>query len=620
MAAKKSRIMKPRCPLGYEMWRYSILPYCDLSTLLRLVWTNMMLRRVINDPDFIVEWQTSCWFMYRECLCKRNIFYLHIPEFCSYAYDYSPTLDSQWEARIRLRDMGRSPYMHLMAHGLDRIPLKHGTSSFVRQKYCDPVKERDEFHHGVFQVWIENLIVPLPRMVGVHVEDTLLPPCNEPRGDTESEQEYEKRRYWRNFHDVNEAVELQRTTGQVLPSGFIPFVYRDVSIPGILRMVSSERNANADALDQYIKQAERDGRNPYDPMDDPECEGHSVCQWARNRMYTSLLGNMGYPLELCLRKDELDPPYAQRNGVDYIERLFIPVQKIHPHATMMDHRGVVYFNPVRYTNEQGDAVNWILGTWACMNAVYIHVWFDTMYQMLEMLCRHATNLAHEIEEDTRREALMERWVRLGHLNECAQCQEPNAYYHRTGEDGERDQKALHFVRNGVYNGYFHRLACTIHRWRQLQNETPGLVNNSVQHWLVGLIPTNVTVRSIHRNESQLVRDLDTLLEVTSFITEFGECLGARASHDTIRSRRKTLNIYLASGFSLLAFSPTWCREPSWKPSLTHEWGPMGMPTSSATNNHRFVRYLDFLNRRALFYNTDSSLARHAKHEDLGKDQ
>lgn len=602
------------CPFTNELWRYHVLPYCSLASLLRLAWTCQGLRDILNDPAFVVEWQSACWYMYRECLCGRNLFYLHMPQYCSFAYDYSPILDSQWEARIRLRELGRSPHMHMLAHTLDR-----GQSSSLTRiaRHCDPLRQHDEFHPGVFQSWVETLIIPMPRMVAVRVEDTLLPPRNEPRAEHESQAEYDQRLYWRNFHDVNEAVALQRN-GRVLPSGFVPFAYRDVQLPGILSMVSSEAQGSVDVLGRYVQRCRREGRDPYDPMDDPECEGHQAAQWARNRMYGSLLGNLGYPLELCLRREELDPPYAHVNGVDYMERLFITVDKIHPHATTIEHRGAVYFHPVRYTNERGDAVNWILATWACENAVYHHVWFDVIYQFLEMISRYTEQLAREIEEDTCREAVCERWQRIAHLHGCTHCTGPLAHYHRLGEDGERDLRALHFTQNSTYGAHFHRIACMIRHWTALQRESPALVANSPNHWLSGFVPQHIAHRSAHRNEAQLVRDTDTMLEVLSFVTEFGEHLGRRMGSETEATRRRTLQRYLATGFSVVAFSPTWKREPSWKPSRTSEWGPLGTPKPLANQNHRYNEYLEFLNRRSLYYDGESSMARHARHEDLGR--
>lgn len=615
-AARSSLQRDIACPFTHEIWRYHILPFCSLGSLLRLAWTCQGLRDLLNDPAFVVEWQSGCWYMYRECRCSRNLFYLHMPQFCTFSYDYSPVLDSQWEARIRLRDLGRSPHMHVMAHNLDGST----GGSFTRGgRFCDPLRTHGaDFHPGVFQSWIENLLVPMPRMVGVHVEDTLLAPRNEPRREDESQSDYDQRQYWRNFHDVNEAVRVQRR-GQTLPSGFIPFAYREAqSLPGVVGMVSSETQGSVDVMGRFLERCRREGRDPYDPADDPDCEGHQVAQWARTRMYESLVGNLGYPLELCLRREELDPPYAHANGVDYIERLFISVDKIHPHATCMDHRGALYFYPVRYTNERGDLVNWVLATWACENAVYHHVWFDTAYQYLELLARYTEQLAREIEQDTRRESVCERWQRIAHLIQCRQCQTPHAHYHRVGEDGERDARAVQFTQNSTYGAHFHRLACMIRHWSALRDETPGMVANAPARWLSAFVPQGVAYRSTQRSEAQLVRDMDTMLEVLSFVTEFGEHLGRRMDAETEATRRRTLRLYLSTGYSLVAFSPTWRREPSYRPSQTAVWCPPRMPRALSTENHRYNTYLNFLNRRSLYYQPEASMARHAEHEDLGR--
>ena len=110
--------------LDYNTWRYIVLPYCDLGSLLRVAWTCTTLRNIVQHPSFVVEWQTQCWYLYRDCCCDRNQFYQQVTPWCPFVYDYTPPMDNQWEARLFLRHHGRGASMlnSLQPHATIRLP------------------------------------------------------------------------------------------------------------------------------------------------------------------------------------------------------------------------------------------------------------------------------------------------------------------------------------------------------------------------------------------------------------------------------------------------------------------------------------------------------------------
>lgn len=577
--------------VGMDLWRYHILGFCDLGSLIRLAWTCSQLRTMLNEPSFVVEWQTSCWYLYRDCLCGRNQFYLQVTPWCSFTYDYTPKMDSQWEARQFLRATGRSPTM---------LQALRPQQSIRVPSLSDPRKDPERFHEGVMSTWIDTILLPVPRMVNVPVEDTVVQPMTQPRQPYESTEDFQERQYWRNVHDVEKAVLMQqdRERPRRLPTGFSPFGAQHPQERQLFR------DFGADAVACYIRNCEAEGRDPYDPLDDPNLEGHEAVQWARRRMYESPLGNQAYPFELCLRRTDMEPPYAHLHGVDYLERMFLSLYTIQPTQSMTDHRGVVYWTGVRYTNEPGDFVNWALAQWATENAVYIHLWYDVCFQFLEMTMRWIRQLALELQDDTSPNTLRQRWLNLEHCLHCRLCREmPQAHQGKSV-----DPAALQFLCRADYAPYFHRLRHAI------------VDDRTERRFLETLIPTHMCHRTAHRSEAQLIHDLDETLELLSFITDVGQHLCAPVGPSVSTMRCRTRSIYLGAGVSLVAFCPTWCPQYSWKPSRTDQMDPLGIPRADVTHNHRFRHYLDFMNRRTMYYQSDNEtmMQMHAQGQDIAK--
>lgn len=644
ISIKKTRVMmnhKVALPFTMEMWRYYILPYCDLLSLIQLNWTSQQLRGILNKPEFVNEWQTQCWYLYRECMCERNLFYLQVVDFCDFAFDYNQMFRNYHEASAELRRLGRSVAMHQM----DKQMNWQNTPRLVSQN------NPRQFHSGIFQCWIENLIVPMPRMLPVGVEHSyLMSASGNNRKDNESEEEFHNRLFWRNFHNVDD----DKIPSQQKSADWCPFDNGNYNGENIYRY--------EDKVDNYIYRCKAEGRDPYDPLDDMDDEGHVAAQWARKRMYGSPLGTQKYPMELCLRQCELMPNEAQRNGVDYIERMFMPLHKYHPACTLMDHHGIVYFSGIRYENERGDFVNWAVHSLALRNAFYMHMWMDCCQHLLHTLATYLRNLAQQIQDDMPPRVLRRRWLHLRHMQNCADCREFTKHhripFHNSDTySQERDLEALDQVlTNGRYALYNKLIMTTVSDITPEPNNSSLfdtlLEPNDMQNYMEKLIPKHIEHNPI-RTEDHMVMDLDQALELLSYMTAFAVYVGPRTGPSTEVTRLRTLQIYLASGFSLLAFAPTWKKDhylllkptklyldkifqdrtsSSSSTSSSELTGtplpynpkvPMNIPNMLLTNNHRFQRYLNFLNQRTLYYQADHAREAmeqlKAQHQvDLGK--
>lgn len=566
-----------------EVWRYHIIPNSDLLSLIRLSWTCRTLYYMLNDPAVVVEWQTRCYYLERECCCPRNLFYFKPHLYCEFTYDVNLDLTSQWESDQRLMACGRS-VMQLMTacvnpQGWQAVPP------------LDPLRvNREQFTAGLFQSYMEDMIVPAPRMLFVPVEHSRIYGQAHVRCVGETQEAFERRRYWRNFHEITD--EKPTTTD----SGFI-------------------LSARIDMVDAYVQRCKLEGRDPHDPADDSDCEGHHSAQWARRCMYETPVGVQSYPLELCLRREQLVGNQAQQSGVDYIDRLFVPLRRYNRDQIVLDHRGPIYFSGVRYENERGDFVNWAMSMYALQHGIYSHLWLDSCNRFMDILHSHVMQLAREVEDDMPIQRLIPRWTYLEHSVHCPKRNSGGncgAYNHDTNTaELRRDKEARALMRHPgyeVYNHLVHNAVRDGYQWDHPFN----------QEYLVGLIPGGVY--HYQRTETQICGDIRNLLELTSYITEFAMLIGPRVGPDTLRLRNTTLNIYLRAGFSLIAFAPTWRRDYSWKPSRAGILTSMGLPALDVTKNHRMLRYLNFLNRRTLYYHHQHELILHADawQVDLGR--
>lgn len=561
--------------ISKEVWRYQIIPYCDLLSLIRLSWTNRVLWYLLNTPEMVVEWQTQCHYLFRECKCPRNLFYLQPQLLCDFTYDVALELGSQWESDQRLTHLGRSV--------LQMLNATHNIQGWTEVPHLDPMyANKAQFTAGLFQSYMEDMLIPAPRMLFVGVEHSRIHPQNHTRCVGETEDAFKRRQFWRSFHEITDDRPTTNDSGFIL-------------------------SARIDLVDAYVHKCEEDesARDPYDPADDPDCDGHHAAQWARRCMYETPVGMQAYPLELCLRREQLMGNQVRQFGVDYIDRLFLPIRRYSRDQALLDHRGPVYFSGIRYENERGDFVNWAMSTYTLQNAIYSHLWLDSSNRFIDTLQSHVIQISREIEDDMPIQRLITRWNYLEHSTTCPRRQTGGncgTHVHDSSLEGlKRDKEARALLRHPGYEVYNHLIQNAVrdgYQWDHPFN----------QEYLVALIPGGAY--TYQRTETQICSDIHNLLELTSYVTEFSKTVAPRVGIETTRMREATLRIYLRAGFSLLAFAPTWRRTHSWRPSLTKYTQSLSIPVIDVTKNHRMQRYLKFLNRRTLYYHHAHEMVLH----------
>lgn len=585
--------------LGMDIWRYGILPYCDLMVLLRINWLNQRLRRLLADPSFVVEYQSGCWYLQpRYCRCARNLFYLNLPALLDFSYDYrgqegthhTRPVKTMADTSLVLRHYGRTPEM------LTQSFQRAGGNPPEREPL--PVSRLDPTHSPLFcegftRMWIDNTLVPVPRVCTHPVEyrRSIHPGSFRPtRLETETTEEFEHRQFWRECHEVtSEMVRHQET-------GLDPRVVTPVA-----QLEHGFQEPEEDLLQRWLTHCSEHGLDPYDPLvDDEECRGFRSIRWARLKMFESSVGGSSYPLELCLHRSDLTGT-ASRLGVDYIDRLFVHVGRYRGadlEWNTMDHSGVLYAMGVRYENEPEDVVPWILSTQAILHSVYAHMWLDALSQWGRVLYAHLYSLAVEIEEDLGYDAFQRRWRYL--LSLCyagTPTMRPPGGQYITETMRQRDQAAIHIVCNNHY--------MEENRYLQSFVEREDRVRDG--RYMTQLVDQFVNPNTNHRTESQRIHDAYRLMRLAEYVTDFAEFVAPRIDERTRLTRRRAFEIYLRALVPLMMFCPGWKRCYHWKPSRTHEQTSWYIPHINLQHNHRFQRYLDYCNRRTLYYHPDPSL-------------
>lgn len=592
--------------LGMDIWRYHILLYCDLMTLLRVNWLCQRLRRLLNTAEFVVEYQSVCWYLQpRYCRCPRNIFYLDLSRFLDFSYDYAGRPDSEalrevhtvQDAALVLRRFGRTPDMLVQSfQQAGNPPVREP----MRVSNLDP-RNSVAFVDGFTKMWLDACIIPMPRCMDHPVDQRRAPVriLNQ-RQDTETLADFDHRLFWREFHEVTDdmvyEVELGRDPMALGAEGH-PIPPRDHGFG----------EAEPDLLEEWMEHCKSVGADPYDPLyDDTDCRGFRCIRWARDKMHSSAVGGTAYPHELCLHRDDLNRT-AGRLGTDYIDRMFVHLNRYRgggPEWNTIEHSGVLYFMGLRYEHAAEDFSNWALHTQATLHGVYAHMWLDGLGHWTRMVMTHLHSLANQVEEDMRFSGLQQRWKFLQSV-----CFAGPAVVTRHGTYSERqrqrDQAAVHLVFNSHYleeNRYISSLVETGSIWT---NE--GDVARRSRHFLLSLLEQYDHPTPNHRTESQRVQDAYRLVRFAEYLTDFAEYVAPRVDDRTIVTRRRTLQIYLSAFVSFALFSPGWKRTYHWKPSRTHEQTHWHVPHLNLQHNHQYQRYLNYCNRRVLYYHPDPSL-------------
>lgn len=593
--------------LGLDVWRYHILLHCDLMALLRLGWVNRRLRQLLHTPEFIVEYQSVCWYLQpRYCRCQRNIFYLDLTRFLDFAYDYGGLADSeQWpqihgvhEASVLLRKLGRTPDMLVQSFQRAGNPPSQEP---MRVSTIQP-QESNAFVDGFMKMWLDSCMIPVPRCMEHPVEQRRVKPsplAPNVRQDTETLLDFEHRMFWREFHEVTDdmvyEVELGRDPMAPTPEGYrVPPIEHGFGEP------------EPDMLEEWMRHCATLKADPYDPcQDDEECHGFRCIRWVRSKMHDTAVGSTSYPLELCLHRDDLTRT-ASRLGVDYLDRMYVQINRYHgggPEWNTIDHRGVLYFMGLRYENTGEDFVPWVLNTTALLHGVYAHMWLDGLGHWTRMLMSHLHSLATQTEDDLRFTGFQERWRFLHSLCFAGPSVMTQTQYY-TERTRRRDQAAIHLIFNSRYLEQNRYLSSLVDRGDLWTNDEDTAQRS--RHFLTSLLEQYDHPTPNHRTESQRVQDAYRLIAFAEYLTDFAEYVGPRVDDRTTVTRRRAFQIYLASFVSLVLFCPGWKRTYHWKPSRTGEQTHWHIPHVNLQHNHRFQRYLRYSNRRTLYYHPNPS--------------
>lgn len=579
-----------------DVWRYHILLFCDLMSLLRINWLNRGLRNLLNSVSFVTEYQASCYYLApRYCQCERNIFYLNLSAFLDFANDWCGDTTSTAMAPVHnvgdldrvLRHYGRTPAMLVQSCQRTGNPP---TQDPLPARHLDPATS-PLFTEGFTKMWVDSSIIPVPRVMNHPVECRRVVSTQSMgpgRWDTESLSDYNKRVFWRDSHEVTDEMMYEWEIGRNP---------RDVTPPSQL-LHGYKESDEGDRLAKWLEYCAERGWDPYNPLvDNDDCDGFRCIRWARDCMFDTAVGGTGaYPMDLCLHRDDLSKS-AYRLGVDYIDRLFVPLDRYR--GTEFDwntlgHQGTLYVTGVRYENAPDDFVPWVLSTQALLNSVYAHTWLDGLAQWTRMVLEHVRHLAIQIEEDMGYNGLCRRWRFLQSLCFVGPSIHPNQVVY-SKEDRNRDQTAIHLL----YSRHHH----------EANRYLSSVVENDDHdgRYMTTLVEQYSQPTPNHRTETQRVHDARRLVGLLEYVTDFSEFVAPKVDVRTRRLRRRAFELFLSASVSLLMFSPGWKRMYHWKPSLTHLQIGWRIPHIDPRHNHRFQALLDYCNRRTLYYHPDPSL-------------
>lgn len=583
-----------------DMWRYHILYYCDLVSLIRLSMTNRFLRHTMNEPRFVVDWQEHCWYMYRDCKCDRNLFYLDVNQYCDFLWeDAAISNDHDTHSGMFVIDH------YLRNHGRSLVTLTNHTDPRpIRPPFFDPTN-RPDHALGMCAVYLEELIIPVPRMLPVPVEyaatsvhghvfqqyqyhpevwgtATESLPVSQ-KGENESEAAFQHRIFWRGFHPI-------------------PYIIPDPQDHTKVKVLEAAPSSwpeyiESDRLKRYIEFRNAEHRDPFDPNDDDDCEGYHVAQWVRHKLYETGVGNQQYPLDLCLHRDEITTGLPRHRGVDYIDRTFVSLNKWDLDTSLYEHRGIVYTSSVRYNNEQGDFVPWALNSVALLHSMYMRLWIETMYRFTRQCYQFARSMATDVEGTIRATDMLAKFQEIDRVLVDGPIPAIDWL------DGIHNIHRKLFLQQARYHTYIQLV-----RQRLEINESNRIlhrIHDLNMEYLSPMIPfvDTTMIKGLigMQGLTQMVLDVYRLLDVTAFVMDFANYMGPREHPITLSYRRSNMRVFLRWGMSLLMYNPGWRMDFDVKPSRADHYGSIRVPRVDLSHNHRFRDYMEFLNHRILYH-------------------
>lgn len=597
--------------VGPTVFRYHLLPFCNLDTLLRLNWVCRAFRSSLNDPDTITDWCHLCsWLQPRHCCCERRQFLLEVETWCPFMWDYRGETPETDDGCVNLRQMqmvlrryGRS--VPMMIQSLARpfrmpllpLPKVHCACMF------DVAGNGSLFCPGMYSDLVGSLLIPMPRMLPVPVEQAQVDRVERIlTGETHREDPY-----WGLFHEVTDEM-LEDNERIKWDKREVPPCVKDREYPDA--EFSTDVTDYVDRVQAYVERCAREDRNPWDPNeDDDDMSGYQAEQWARRLLYESAVGLQTFPLLLCVHVDDLCG-LAHRLGPVYLERFFLSAQSYEGsggEAEILGRQGEVLMYNVRYDNQAGDFVSWCLATMGKLNAVYHHLWHDYVRMWLRSFRVYCLNLAAEIQQDLPMSELAPLWQRLVrqlflHQPFVANIQRPDVVH--PGDHtplSHREKRALDFLMDSAYRNEFLEVQRRVEEWQHRPLTQSRMFR---EPYLCGVVPEEHW-NSPSYPEHALALDVEHLLNVSEFLLGLGERLGPRVDTNTACVRRRMHRLYLNSGLSIILWAPHWQRPfpDGWRHihcDPTTEV-PLRLLNLNPQNNHRYVDYLHFLNQRVMFH-------------------
>jgi len=434
--------------------------------------------------------------------------------------------------------------------------------------------------------------------------------------------------YWGKFHEVTDAMleenERAKWEKEVVPPRIVGRQY-----PHSTELIYQPEEY-VDYVAKYIADCRVHGRNPLDPNDDSDAmEGYRAEQWARRMMYESAVGLQTFPLNLCIHQDDLRG-MAHRLGPVYLERHFLSALAYEGHggeSQVLGMNGEVLLYNVRYDNQSGDFVSWCLSYMGLLNAVFYHMWHDYVRMWLRTMRVYLVGLSNEIQEDLPMCHLVVPWQRvLQHLFVLqpftADIPHPGPIDTAVSKHplNRKETEALKFILDSTYRSEFLETNRVVEEWLHRPSEHSRMFR---EPYLRGILPDE------HWNannypEHALVQDVENLLRKSEYLLGFSELFGPRIDPTTVFLRRRMHRLYLNSGLSILLWAPHWQRPfpDGWRHIHTdpNTEVPLRLLMLNPQNNHRYVDYLRFLNKRALFHhpNPEAWFLEQAWGVDIGR--
>lgn len=604
-----------------DVWKFLVVPYADLPSLLQLYFTCRDLHNHLNEPTTIQTYLSESWFVQRPlCDCDRNQHRLDVSKICEFYWDRIGVHCAR-DMEVALRVVGRGVDMYGDPRRSRPIRPRVEPDAPLMTKVMRRHKPQ-QYTKGILSSYFDGLVVPLPRLLSVPVESQRLGSVGyrawkRAQEPGESIHDYQTRLYWRGCHDVDRP-DGDRTSG--FDEG--PYV---------------------DLVKDYVQRCAQEDRDPTDPSKDDEAQtGYHADHWARHQNNRGPVGVQSYPVEICLSRREIRGSTARR-GLSEIDMLFLPAERAPTQgddvtAQVMMHNGMVYLHPIRYINETGDFVPWCLSTIAVMRGIRQYMWYDSILYIIRRLNEFTLLVATEVQNDLSFPQMMLRWEFLQRTEVRMEARWPPDSYVTTVVPAKasdptvmrtdcipptqhppnaeyteqivalqkcRNERAGRLLRCPLYANFNRHIENKIAEYERSNRRE---VSTSFRDgYLVSMIPTMYDHPPTPHTEVGMMRQLHRQIWLADYIVEFAGSVGPRVDSMTDFRRNRTLSAYLGVATSLLAFAPGFTDRPHWWPYNNRMDAGSVIPRVNLTHNHRFQLYRDFVSARQHFFDPPAPL-------------